>query len=296
MKKVELVALFVVAFAWSAAADESPLVIEAEASIKQVRYDVAVDLLTRAIANNANDSRAYCDRAYAYFGERDITRALADCHTAIQIDGNNAQAYCVLGNINWITGHREDAASDFDEALHLAPADPVMWYSRGLFYLRNDDAKAVEDFTQALRLSPRYWDAYYNRGNAWFDEQNYAEAIQDYTAAIVLKPEDGNIYHQRAFSLDKAGKLQDAIADYTKAIALKPQSDVELYCRGYAYAEAHDYARAVQDFTGAIQFNPQSSGYYYQRSLAYAALGDKAHADADLKESVLLKSQAPPAQ
>jgi len=291
MKKVELVALFVVAFAWSAAADESPLVIEAEASIKQVRYDVAVDLLTRAIANNANDSRAYCDRAYAYFGERDITRALADCHTAIQIDGNNASAYSVLGNINWVTGKNDDARADFDEALHLAPTNSELWYNRGLFYLHKDSGKAIVDFTQALRLNPRYADAWYNRGNAYLDEHQYVSAISDFTAAIEFKPNYGNLYHQRAFAWQCTQNYGKAVADYTSAIVLKPQSPVEYFSRGSAYGEAHDFQHAVEDYTTAIQIDPKNPGYYHQRGLCYQQLGDQAHADADEKEATQLNNQ-----
>ena len=291
MKPVTLAAVLAMAFAYSASADVSPLVIEAEASIKQVRYDVAIVLLNRDIAANPNDSRAYCDRAYAYFGERDINHALADCHTAISLDGNNSSAYSVLGSINWVTGHNDDARADFDEALTLAPTNVTFWYNRGFFYLHKDNTKAVQDFTQALRMNPGYADAWYNRGNAFLDEHQYDSAISDFSAGIPLNPKYGNLYHERAFAYQCEGKLNNAIADYTSAIALKPQSGTEYYSRGTAYGEAHDYQHAVQDYTAAIQLDPRNPGFYYQRGLCYQQLGDQVHADADSKEAAMLKSQ-----
>lgn len=292
MSKPALAILLALVCAWNARADESPLVVQAEASIKAVKYDVAIDLLNRAIASNPNDSRAYCDRAYAYEGQRNFTSALADCHTAIQLDGNNANAYCVLGNINWIAGHIEDARNDFDEALHLAPGNSVFWFSRGLFYLHGNNTQAIDDFTQALRINPRYEDAYYNRGDAYLDGRQYDNAISDFTAALQLKPNYGNLYHQRGFAYLQSGKLDKAIADYTQAIAFKPQSDAEYYSRGYAYEAAHDYPHAVEDFTAAIQINPKNGACFYQRALAYVQLGNQAQANADLKEVAALKAAA----
>jgi tetratricopeptide (TPR) repeat protein len=292
MKRLTTAALLTFAFAWSASADVSPLVIQAEASIKQVRYDIAIDLLNRAIAANPNDSRAYCDRAYAYFGQRDVTHALADCHTAIDLDVNNDSAYSVLGSINWVTGHNDDALADFDEALHLAPTKAIYWYNRGLFYLHKDNTKAIDDFTQALRLNPRDADSWYNRGNAFLEERQYDSAISDFTAGVQFKPRYGNFYHERAFAYQCEGKLDNAIADYTSAIALKPQSSTEYYSRGTAYGEAHDYQHAIADYTTAIQLDPKNPGFYYQRGLCYQQLGDQAHMDADMKETALLKSQA----
>jgi Flp pilus assembly protein TadD len=292
MKHFPIAALLTVAFAASALADDSPLVVQAEASIKQVRYDVAVELLNRAIAANPRDARAYSDRAYAYLGERDFNKAFADCHTAIELDGASASAYGVLANINWITGHNDDAATDFDEALHLRPTDSVLWFSRGFFYLHRDNNKAIDDLTQAIRINPKYEEAYYDRGNAYLDGHQYDSAINDISAAIALKPDHGNLYHERAFAYQGAGKLDAAIADYTKSITLKPDSDVEYYSRGYAYAEAHNYPMAVQDFTTAIRINPKNAGYYFQRGHSYLQLGDQAHATADLQQAQLLKSQA----
>jgi Flp pilus assembly protein TadD len=292
MKAFPLAALFTVAFAATALADESPLVVQAEAIIKNAQYDTAVALLDRAIAANPRDSRAYCDRAYAYLGERDFNKAFADCHTAIDLDENNASAYGVLGTANWVTGHNDEAATDFDEALHLRPTDSVMWFSRGFFYLHRDNTKAIADLTQALRINPKYEEAYYDRGNAYLDGHQYEAAVSDITAAIALKPDHGNLYHERAFAYQGAGKLDAAIADYTRAIALKPQSDVEYYSRGYAFAEQGNYPKAIQDFTVAIQLSPKNAGYYFQRAQSYQQLGDKAHADADLQQAQLLKSQA----
>jgi len=291
MTTLTLAAALTFGLALSVSAEVSPLVPQAEALIRQTRYDDAIELLTRAIAANPNDSRAYCDRAYARIGLRDFNDAQSDCHTAIQIDGNNASAYSVLGNINWVTGKNDDARADFDEALHLAPTNSELWYNRGLFYLHKDSGKAIVDFTQALRLNPRYADAWYNRGNAYLDEHQYVSAISDFTAAIEFKPNYGNLYHQRAFAWQCTQNYGKAVADYTSAIVLKPQSPVEYFSRGSAYGEAHDFQHAVEDYTTAIQIDPKNPGYYHQRGLCYQQLGDQAHADADEKEATQLNNQ-----
>ena len=106
--------------------------------MKAGSYGAAVEILTREIQLNPSDARAYYDRAYAYSAAHDFDKALADCHSALDVDPNYARAYCVLGNVNWMIGKQEDAVNDYDEALHLDPKDSDIWYNRGLYYLHQD--------------------------------------------------------------------------------------------------------------------------------------------------------------
>src|SRR5262245_31171616 len=55
-------------------------------------------------------------------------------------------------------------------------------------------------------------DAYHWRGNAYYDEQDYARAIADYSEAIRLDPEDGDRFYNR-------GTAYQLTHDYPHALA-----------------------------------------------------------------------------
>jgi len=278
MKTIAAITLALVELASIGRAQQPGPDAEAEAMLHAGQYGPAIEMLSQEIAANPRDAR-------------DCDKALADCSAAIKLYPNYAKAYCIMGNANWIKGSREEAANDFDEALKLDPKDASIWFDRGLFYLHKDNARTVTDMSEAIRLIPNYEQAYYDRADAYFDQQQYPEAIQDYTDAIRLNPNLGNLYHQRGFAYERSGNLDEAIADFGSAIALKPQSDLEYYTRGCAYGVVHDYGKAIADYAAAIGINPKVSAYYTQRGQAYQQLGDIDQANADLKQAAMLKGQ-----
>jgi tetratricopeptide (TPR) repeat protein len=289
-KTAFLAAAIAIAFCGAVRAADSGPDADAEALIKAGRLDEAIQLLCSEIQAQPADARAIYDRAYALSIKHDFAHALLDCHAAIQLNPNYAEAYSVMGNVHWMQGQRDEALTDYDEALHLNPKNPDLWYNRALFYMRNDDAKAIVDLTQALSLAPGYQDALYIRGNAWLDQQKYPAAIQDYSDALRINKPTGNVYHQRGFAYLKSGDLPHAVDDFTHAIELKPKSDSEYFCRGYAYSESHVFDRAIADFTQAIALNPKNDGYYDQRGQAYRQLGDETHAAQDFDMAKKVKA------
>ena len=65
-------------------------------------------------------------------------------------------------------------------------------------------------------------DAFYNRGTAKIDRQDYLGAISEFTKAIEMNPRDVEAYNRRG---EAKGVLKDhegAMADFNKAKELNP--------------------------------------------------------------------------
>ena len=58
----------------------------------------------------------------------------------------------------------------------------------------------MQTLTKAIELNPNYAKAYYNRGIAKFDLQDYKGAIADYTKAIELNPNYAKAYYNRGIA------------------------------------------------------------------------------------------------
>ena len=65
-------------------------------------------------------------------------------------------------------------------------------------YEKREYDKAIADFSEAIKREPNHADAYYNRGNAYCDNIDFAEAIADFSMAIKLKPEYADAHGYRA--------------------------------------------------------------------------------------------------
>jgi tetratricopeptide (TPR) repeat protein len=82
-------------------------------------------------------------------------------------------------------------------------------------------AKAYDLATQQYNYAIDHGSpAYYDRGKAWFEKQNYERAIADFAQAIRAEPNNCFIYIRRADAYAHKGDRDNAIADYCSALAL----------------------------------------------------------------------------
>ena len=129
-----------------------------------------------------------------------------------------------------------------------------------------------------------------------YGAQNYTGAIRLYTEGIQLNPNNVAAYYNRGLAYSNLNQYEQAISDFSKAIALKPDFAEAYYNRGVIYDRLRGFAwevevkhkeQAVQDFSKAIELNPNfaeayraRAGIYLTFSLADDALLEKAKADA----------------
>jgi tetratricopeptide (TPR) repeat protein len=62
-----------------------------------------------------------------------------------------------------------------------------------------------------LRRLPHYAAAYYNRGRAYFRENDHAQAIEDYDRALELDPSYVNACFNRGDAYQSIGRKEKAI-------------------------------------------------------------------------------------
>jgi tetratricopeptide (TPR) repeat protein len=132
---------------------------------------------------------------------------------------------------------------------------------------------------------------YYNRGNAYYAQQDYPQAVADYSAAIRLNPQYMNPYNNRGNAYRALRDYPRAIADLSQAIRLNPQFGDAYFNRALAYEGQRDWRRAIADYGAAIRLNPRDAGAYTNRGNAYERLGNRARAAADRAAAARLSGQ-----
>ncbi len=197
--------------------------------------------------------------------ERDIRSATRAIETA-RDDAHRAAAYTTRGD-----AYSEKAR--YSRAFNLISPDE---YAR-LFGL------AIKDHDQAIALDPANADAYYRRGQAYYDRAFLevvvngtmvgSEADRKYwfapAAADFRKATERNARHSRAWdslgmSHENMGEFDEAISDYTQEMALDRLGRSRLadaYCaRGDADQKEKQVDAAIADYEKSIEAGANADG------------------------------------
>jgi len=183
--------------------------------------------------------------------ERDISSSTRAIETA-RDDAHRAAAYTKRGS-----AYSEKAR--YSRAFKLISPDE---YAR-LFGL------AIKDHDQAISLDPASADAYFRRGEAYYDRAVlevvvngtlvgnkatwdlwFAPAIADFRKATEKDARYDLAWDRLGLSHETIGDLDQAINDYTQEVALDPKSGrirlADAYCtRGYANQKEKKYDAAI---------------------------------------------------
>jgi len=230
-------------------------------------YGLAIRRLTQAIdsgeLSQENLSIAYYNRGNAWSNKGKYNRAIADYTKAIEIDPEYADAY-----------HNRALA----------------WKSKGRWYYKKavaDYKKATNEYrkdsiatiTRVIEIDPKNAEAYFHRGNVWYDKGDYNNAIADYTQAIEIDPQYAKAYNKRGLAWKKQGNYDKAIADYTQAIDINPRNPIYYYNRGLAWENKGDYNSAIADYTKTIEIDPKEADAYNKLAWLKATCPDGNYRD-----------------
>ncbi len=151
-------------------------------------------------------------------------------------------------------------------AIEVDSSDADLYYQRGNAYAQNDEHnKAIADFTKVIELLPNSDCAYYNRGNSYGSiSENHNFAIQDYTKAIELNPRFAEAYNNRGVMYYRKDEIDTALPDFQKALLLDPHYAHPMANLGNFYERKND---------------KYSAEYWLWRAFIYSNKNDKEFVD-----------------
>ncbi|MFL6466550.1 MAG: tetratricopeptide repeat protein [Pyrinomonadaceae bacterium] len=130
---------------------------------------------------------------------------------AVAQDANDAQAQYYLGLIRLYQGRDRDAVTAFSTSKRVDANYAEAFYGSGQSNSRlNNNQAAVEDFLQATKLKPNYFEAWFGLGSAYFELNDYQNAIASYETAKKLRNDNAEV----AANL---GDVYRQIGDFNKA-------------------------------------------------------------------------------
>jgi lipoprotein NlpI len=176
-----------------------------------------------------------------------------------------------------------------EHALKVTDNNYNAYFNRGnAYWSLGNYQQAIADFDRAIEINPKYAGIYYNRGSAYQFLGNYQQAIGDFNKAIEIMPKYVEAYNALGMVHVALGNVMQAIADFDKAIEINPDYADSYYNRGNADSRLDNYKQAIPDYDKALEINPKHAAAYYNRGYAYWRLGNQRPAIEDLRTAARL--------
>jgi protein O-GlcNAc transferase len=157
-------------------------------------HDAAIDLISRAIAINANYPAAYSNLGTSLVRKGQLDAAIASWQRAIQLKPDFAEAHNNLGSALSQKAEPEQAIAEYRRAIQIRPDYAEAYSNLGkVLRDRGEIDAAINACRWAIELNPSYAKAFNNLANACRDAARLDEAIAAYRRAIELAPGEHTI-------------------------------------------------------------------------------------------------------
>lgn len=112
-------------------------------------------LLGKALETDNSHYNSLKERAYIYYAQKDYPRMGEDASQMITLHRGDPTGFLLRGLARREQGRLDEAVADHNEAITLAPEDPILYYHRSETYVRMDRYdSALADAQMASRLDP----------------------------------------------------------------------------------------------------------------------------------------------
>jgi len=195
--------------------------------------DGAFDDLTRAVQLNPRDGAAWRHRGTLLQRKGDLESALSDYTQAVEVDPSDHASWSGRGGIHRARKDLQGAAGDLTRALEADPVDVYALNLRGhTFSELGDFERAAADFGRVLDRNPEAPQAFFDRGCARYNLQQWKECIPDFQAAGAKDPALRDESQIRIFlARGRLGELKEARAQLTFYLLHHPMKDTGPWAR-----------------------------------------------------------------
>ncbi|WP_299457752.1 tetratricopeptide repeat protein [uncultured Microscilla sp.] len=207
---------------------------------KQRAYETSLELITQAIALDANQVAYYYHRG-------GVLQRLQKFDVAIQ-DFDKV--------IGW---ERQAAASFIVEAL-LAKTE--------MLYQQKNYDLLIATCDHLLRVCRNHWKGFFFRALGFYFTQHYYLAYQDIEMAFYLSKQPDTIRPYRGLIGFKVGKFVQAQVDFDIALKQKPEEAVLWFNRGLNLYKLNKLSEAIASFDKATQLGLKNKQLYDFRAKA----------------------------
>lgn len=243
------------------------------------KFDEAVLKISKAVKLKPNDA-FYCSLGNVCFDKGDLGQAIEAYKNAIQLNGNNLEAFNNLGMIFTQQNMFNEAIMCYHKAIEIAPQIPEIYNNLGTVYFNSKKTdEAIKCHHRAIELKPDYVEAYFNLGNDFKPDQNNYQSTKNvenidkaifcYQKVLELSPNFTDAYVNLGLMYYLKGQTQQELQCYELALKTKPNSPEILNSIGTIYKDANNPQKAIEYLQKAISINPDYVDAHLNLAICY---------------------------
>jgi len=238
-------------------------------------YDVAKDLLLKALAQEKNNKNFLLNYANLLFEKRQFWDAEKYYQKAIRQRPNDPICFANLAACYNEQSQPLLGLWAADQSIQLKPDYAEAWSNRGnaLHDLKRYE-EALASFERALELKPDYAEAWSNKGSTLHELKRFDGAIAHYDKALSLKPDYAEGWTNKGVTLNELKRHDEAIAHYDKALSLKPDYAEGWTNKGIVLYELKRFDEAIAHYDKALSLKPDYHDASWNKSLSLLLQGD----------------------
>ncbi len=227
---------------------------------QQGRHEDAIELITRAISVNGNESTFFNNLGAAYRAVRKFTEAVVCFERVLELQPDDAAAHNNLAAVLSDQLRFDDAVSCILRALDLKPDFAEAHFNLGVARRnqgRLDEAAAC--FEHTLTFLPESAEVYYGLGIVRVDQGRLDDAIVCFQSALSKKPDDPEILNRLGVVLSAQGHLKQAVDCFVLALNLCPTHTGARNNLGNAQRDQGQLNDALDSYRRVLQCNPDDA-------------------------------------
>ncbi|HTR65883.1 MAG TPA: sulfatase-like hydrolase/transferase [Terriglobales bacterium] len=199
----------------------SNLLHDAMFDVEDARYEQAIPLLEKALAEQPDMPVANMQYGMAQERLKNYAKALAPLQKAVALQPDNGMGHYELGLTLFETGDWKGAAPQFEAAVARAPRWADAHFSLAAVYARIDRVpEAMTELDTTLSLSPDHYRANLLRGRILSLQGEPAAALDNLLKAAAVEPNSREAHLFLADAYDQLGRQLDAQRERGKAEGL----------------------------------------------------------------------------
>lgn len=210
---------------------------------------------TTLIEKGTDPFSAYNNRAFARTLNKQYKQAIDDFTQALLIEPKNTATLVARGDAYRKNSQNDKALADFNQAIEINPKYANGYYNRSALYLfMKDTDKAESDIDKALEISPNYDLAHYVKGSILVTRGQGGDAIPHFNTIIQTRPQMYEAFAQRGIAYFQTEDFQKALQDLNLAIERGYREDKVFMVRGMV-KHALASPSATSDFAEVVANN-----------------------------------------
>lgn len=288
--------------------------------LNQKDFETAIIKFTATISEDSLYSKAYYNRAVAYYEMKDYRKATADLNQTIIIKPS-PESYLLRGKIFYKSSNIEACQEDIKKAIALDSTNIDAYLDQAaIFQQQMDYTAAIGSYTKVLSIDHKNALSLLERGNCYQYLNQEEEALKDYMllikndstnfrglfnytiltwkiskdSTVVLAsleklktkdPQNASLYNASGLVYSALENLGKALENYNKAIELQAYYPEAYNNRGVVYFKQKAYKKALSDYDSAILLNTNYGNAYLNRAIVKELLRDETGSCDDLRKA-----------